>query len=93
MGYMMDLDEYSETALQAELARRAAARSAGNCDYCGGIAGKSSRETMLIRMAAGVKGYETCDPMKYSPSRACRFPARHGVVIPMPGHEEPSNES
>lgn len=31
----MDLDEYPETQLRAELARRADARERGLCDYCG----------------------------------------------------------
>lgn len=35
MGYPMDLDEYAEERLHAELIRRRDARLSGRCDYCG----------------------------------------------------------
>jgi hypothetical protein len=35
MSYPLDLDEIRESALVAELARRATLRRAGVCDYCG----------------------------------------------------------
>jgi hypothetical protein len=34
MSYPLDLDEYSERSLQAELELRASLRSQGLCDYC-----------------------------------------------------------
>lgn len=34
MSYPMDLDEYTEKALRAELKLRADRRAAGRCDYC-----------------------------------------------------------
>lgn len=34
MSYPMDLDEYDEQRLIAELVRRATARANGKCDYC-----------------------------------------------------------
>ena len=35
MSYPIDLDEYRDEALTAELARRKKARESGVCDYCG----------------------------------------------------------
>lgn len=37
MGYHVDMDEYSEAQLTAELERRANARAMGHCDYCGRV--------------------------------------------------------
>lgn len=34
MGYPIDLDEYPESRLKEELARREALREQGLCDYC-----------------------------------------------------------
>jgi len=34
MSYPRDLEDYSDSELAAELARRCAERSLGKCDYC-----------------------------------------------------------
>lgn len=35
MGYIKDLDEYTDEELQKELTRRQTVRDEGICDYCG----------------------------------------------------------
>lgn len=75
----MDLDEYTDAALVAELDRRKAAEAEGRCSYCGYPRFTSIKQHLIDRLAAGDttvgnphrKGYE------HGP---CRFPERHGEI-------------
>lgn len=64
MGFLMDLDEYDEADLIAEIERRAAARASGHCDYCGRTLGSRWLRTDDTGLAHTV---------------CCKHPERHDM--------------
>lgn len=60
----MDLDEYKESTLLAELARRQKLREQGRCDYCANAVGVPIRK-------------EQPDGTIYVGSDSCKMYARH----------------
>lgn len=61
MGYPLDLDEYDEARLVAELRKRRALRELGFCDYCGRPYNTPSCKFPDRHKAATPESADSCD--------------------------------